>query len=637
MHVVATAGHVDHGKSTLLRALTGMEPDRWEQERRRGLSIDLGFVWTELPDGQTLAFVDVPGHQRFVPNMLAGVGPVPAVMVVVAADQGWQPQSEEHLAALDALGVDAGLLVVTRADLADPAPVLAHARERLARSSLAGAEEVVTSGVTGEGLPALRAALGRLARRLPPPDRDADVRLWIDRSFSIRGAGTVVTGMLGVGTLHVGDRLALASADEPVTVRGIESLQRRHEEVGAVARVAVNLRGVDHRSVRRGDALLSPGRWRLTRVADARCGIGATDLPERAMLHAGSAAVSVRIRPLGADTARIRLARPLPLRIGDRALLRDPGRHLVLGGLVVLDPAPPDLRRRGAAVMRAEQLAAATGDPDADAEVRRRGAIRSDGLAALGVAHEPGSAVRIDGRAGAAGGQRWHVDPRRWQAWRRELATAVTGAGREAAADSGLTPAAVVRALRLPDTELVAPLARATDGVTVRDGRLVADDVPQLPTAVDQAVTQLLRTLERSPYAAPAREELERLGLDRKGLAAACRAGRLLRVADGVYLAAGSDRGAVGVLAGLPQPFTVSDARRALGSTRRVVVPLLEHLDARRLTRRLDANLREVVSVPGYSGESLDADSEDADAADADADSADEAVAADADTDAGTG
>ncbi len=196
MQVIATAGHVDHGKSALVRALTGTDPDRWAEERRRGLSIDLGFAWLTLPSGERLAFVDVPGHERFVPNMLAGIGPVPAVLFVVAADEGWMPQSAEHLAALDALGVRHGLLAVTRADLADPGPAAAEAARRIAVTSLGPVECVAVSAVTGEGLPGLIAALDRLAAELPAPDPAAPVRLWVDRAFTVTGSGTVVTGTL---------------------------------------------------------------------------------------------------------------------------------------------------------------------------------------------------------------------------------------------------------------------------------------------------------------------------------------------------------------------------------------------------------------------------------------------------------
>ncbi|MEU4666192.1 selenocysteine-specific translation elongation factor, partial [Micromonospora chalcea] len=357
MWVVATAGHVDHGKSTLVRALTGMEPDRWAEERRRGMTIDLGFAWTTLPSGGTVAFVDVPGHERFVPNMLAGVGPVPAALIVVAADEGWMPQSAEHLAALDALGVSYGLLAVTRADLADPGPATARARTEIAATSLGEVEAVPVSAVTGAGLPELRAALDRLTARLPDPAADAPVRLWVDRAFTVRGSGTVITGTLGGGRLRVGDELELAGTGEAVRVRGLHSLGAAHTAVEAVARVAVNLRGLPRDRVGRGDALLTPGRFGRTDLLDVRLsGDPAADLPATLMLHAGSAAVPARVRPLGPDTVRLRLARPLPLLIGDRALLRDPGRHHVCGGVTVLDVDPPPLRRRGAAAARAAVL-----------------------------------------------------------------------------------------------------------------------------------------------------------------------------------------------------------------------------------------------------------------------------------------
>ncbi len=379
MHVVATAGHVDHGKSTLVRALTGMEPDRWAEEQRRGLTIDLGFAWTELPSGVTVAFVDVPGHERFVANMLAGVGPVPAAVIVVAADEGWMPQSAEHLAALHALDVRHGLLVVTRGDLADPGPATRQAVAEIARTSLGEVEAVAVSARTGTGLPELRAALDRLLDRLPRPDLDAPVRLWVDRSFSIRGSGTVVTGTLAAGRIRVGDELEVASLGRTARIRSMQTLGSPASEVAAVARVAVNLRGVERHEIRRGDALLTPDRFHRTDVVDVRVhGDPVASLPKSVTLHLGAAAVSARVRPLGVDTARLTLSHPLPLRIGDRGLLRDPGRHHVSGGVAVLDVAPPALNRRGAAAARAKVL-----DEPAD-ELRRRGIVRRRDLRRMG-------------------------------------------------------------------------------------------------------------------------------------------------------------------------------------------------------------------------------------------------------------
>ena len=325
MQVIATAGHVNHGKSTLVRALTGMEPDRWAEERRRGLTIDLGFAWMTLPSGRQVAFVDVPGHERFVPNMLAGVGAVPAVLFTVAADEGWMPQSEEHLAAVHALGISYGLLAVTRSDLAAPEDARGQALARLAASSLGEVEAVAVSARTGLGLAALRAALDRLAARLPHPDPAAPVRLWVDRAFRVRGSGTVVTGTLPAGTLRARQELLLAPSMEPVRVRGIETLKQAAAQVSGVARVALNLRGAERVTPARGMALITPGRWTLAATVDVRLAAAGGRPPRQLTVHAGSARTAARLRPLGGLIARLTLDEPLPLHVGDRLLLRDPG------------------------------------------------------------------------------------------------------------------------------------------------------------------------------------------------------------------------------------------------------------------------------------------------------------------------
>ncbi|MFI2651491.1 selenocysteine-specific translation elongation factor [Micromonospora fulviviridis] len=587
MWVVATAGHVDHGKSTLVRALTGMEPDRWAEERRRGMTIDLGFAWTTLPSGGTIAFVDVPGHERFVPNMLAGVGPVPAALIVVGADEGWMPQSAEHLAALDALGVSYGLLAVTRADLADPGPALARARAELAATSLDAVEAVPVSAVTGAGLPELRAALDRLVARLPDPARDAPVRLWVDRSFTIRGSGTVVTGTLGGGRLRVGDQLELAATGDPVRVRGLHALNTAHGEVDAVARVAVNLRGVPRDRVARGDALLTPGRFRRTDLLDVRlAGDPAADLPATLTLHVGSAAVPARVRPLGPDTVRLRLARPLPLLIGDRALLRDPGRHHVAGGVTVLDVDPPPLRRRGAAAARAAVLAGLDGRPDLAGELRRRRLVRGGELTRMGVA---ATAAPVAGD--------WLADPGHWRDLGRRLAEEVARYAREHPLAAGVPVDVLRHRLDLPDRALVEALLRPP--LRLRAGRVTAAPGDALPEPVARAVARVRAEYGDRPFQAPEAHRLADLGLGPREIGAAVRAGALLKLADNVVLLPGALDDAVRVLAGLPQPFTLSAARQALDTTRRVAVPLLELLDRRGATRRLPDDAREVVLPPG--------------------------------------
>ena len=587
VRVVATAGHVDHGKSTLVRALTGMEPDRWAEERRRGMTIDLGFAWAGLPSGEVLAFVDVPGHQRFIGNMLAGLGPAPAVLVVVAADEGWRRQSGEHLAAVDALGLRQGLLAVTRSDLADPGPATEEALGHLRASSLGEVEAVAVSGRTGQGVEQLRAALDRLVARLPPPEPAAPVRLWVDRSFTVRGSGTVVTGTLGAGTLRVGDELELH--DRRVRVRGLQSLGSTYDEVAAVARVAVNLRGVERDEIGRGDALLTPATWRPAGTVDARLSRPAEELPAELVLHLGSAGVPVRVRPLGGGAARLALARPLPVRAGDRALLRDPGGQSVAAGVLVLDADPPLLRRRGAARDRASALASADGRLDLHVEVARRSAVRATDLAALGVAVEP------DPRVVAVGG--WLVALATWSGWATALAAAVDEHARAAPLEPGLPAEAARRTVGIPDLRLVEPLARAA-GLEQAAGRVRRPGAARDLGAAETGVAEVERRLAADPFAAPEAAELKDLGLGQREVAAAAAAGRLLRLRqhelDVVLLPDGPAR-AMRVLAGLPQPFTLSAARQALGTTRRVAVPLLEHLDGRGWTRRLDGSLREVV------------------------------------------
>jgi selenocysteine-specific elongation factor len=601
MQVIATAGHVDHGKSTLVRALTGMEPDRWAEERRRGMTIDLGFAWTELAGGDTVAFVDVPGHERFVDTMLAGVGPVPAVMFVVAADGGWMPQSTEHLDALTALGTRHGLLVVTRSDLMEPELALEEAQEHLAASALGRLPSVCVSGATGAGLDELRAALGELAARLPVPAPDADVRLWVDRAFTIRGAGTVVTGTLVAGRLAVDDELVLQPGDRRVTVRGLQSLGEPVPTATGVARVAVNLRGLPREGVGRGDVLLTPGRWLTSTVVDVRlhsahAAVDAGALPRQLSLHIGAAAVPVLLRPLGAAAARLTLRTPLPLRIGDRALLRDPGRRRIAAGLTVLDVRPPPLTRRGAGARRATALAELGGDPDPTGEVLRRGLVRRDELVAMGAGAPPTGADVL-----SAGD--WLLDRVRAAELAGQLLASVTDHDAREPLDPGLSLGAARRELELPDARLVETLlslAPAEEQLFLRDGRVHrADAAHALPPPLRDALDSVRGDLTDDPFAAPEAGRLTELGLGTKQLAALVRADELVKIADGIYLLPGADQTAVRVLAGLgDREFTLSQARQALHTTRRVAVPLLERLARLGHTRRTPDGNHHLVPVP---------------------------------------
>jgi len=613
MHVIVTAGHVDHGKSALIRALTGMEPDRWAEEQRRGMTIDLGFGWLTLPSGDQLAFVDVPGHERFVTNMLAGAGPVPAVMFVVAADEGWMPQSAEHLAVVSALGIRHGLLVATKSDLADPAPAIAQASAQIAQTALGELPAVAVSSVTGTGLPELVTALDDLCRSLPKPDQGAPVRIWVDRTFSMTGSGTVVTGTLSAGTVHRSDELVITPSMRPVRVRDLQSLGETAQSASGVARVALNLRGIARESVHRGMALVQAGRWTLTDLIDVRLiaqpgkpdqlGPSAQpgELTRAVTLHIGSARVVARVRPLGPGLARLSLADPLPLHVGDRMLLRDPGSRRdgsfpVVTGAVVLDVAPPPLARRGAAAAAARLLSGWPDHPGATDLLARHGIMRASTMLAMGVSEHP---------ATVAG--EWLTDPEHWRALGHQLGEVLANHATAEPLAAGMPIDAARAALDLPDRRLVLALAKPPFRVScgalhiARPAGQTAG--PDLPEAVQAALRVLRADLAAAPFVSPDAERLRKLGLDTRSIAAAVRAGQLMRISDQVVLAPGADVLASEVLARLAQPFTAAQARQALDTTRRTAIPLLEYLDSAGITKRLPDDRR---VMPGRSAPPAD-------------------------------
>jgi selenocysteine-specific elongation factor len=531
----------------------------------------------------------VPGHEKFTTTMLAGVGSVPAVLLIVAADEGWRAQTTEHVAIINSLDVRHGILVVTRSDLADPGPTLADARARLATTSLAGCAAVAVSSLTGAGIPELRSALDRLVAGLPKPATSGRVRLFVDRAFTIKGSGTVVTGTLASGTLRQGDQLALVRSGLRTRVRGLESLNQPQDSVAAVARVAVNLRGVPVDDLRRGDALVTPDAWEPTDSVDVRLlDIAPDDLPGDLVLHIGSAAVACRIRPLGEDTGRLRLSTPQPLRPGDRAVLREPSSRLATG-LIVVDVDPPELRRRGAAKARAAELDELADRPDVLAEVIRRGSMTRARLAVLGILEE--DEPLPDGLS-AVGDHVVHPDT--WQRWLTELGAAVDEHRAANPLAAGLPAKSAQQLLRIPDPRLVEALVRGSGGaLTARDGRIARPGSgPSFTDHVRRALDDVCARLDKDPLDSPDIPELTEAGLTTSILAAAAKAGLLLRLPGDVVLHTSAPQAAAATIGKLAQPFTLSEARQALGTTRRVAVPLLEHLDALGLTVRLDGSLR---------------------------------------------
>ena len=359
---VGTAGHIDHGKTWLVRALTGKDTDRLPEERRRGISIDLGYAPLELADGRRLSLIDVPGHERFVRTMVAGATGIDFFLLAIDAGEGARPQTHEHLAILRLLGIGHGVVAITKVDAADPET--AALVEAEARELVPGAEVVPVSARSGEGLDELRAALARVADTVEHGRADRATRLYVDRSFSIAGFGTVVTGTLWSGSLGAGDRLRVEPSGVNVRVRSVQVHDRDVELAAAGQRVAVSLPGIERRNVSRGDALVAPGAYptsyrldvaleELTPIADGA----------RVTVHLGTAHVPARVVRIGDQFAQLRLAAPVVAARDDRVILRG---ETTLGGGVVIDPLPPRHRDE----KRIARLAAGDVASTVDAPVR---------------------------------------------------------------------------------------------------------------------------------------------------------------------------------------------------------------------------------------------------------------------------
>jgi len=559
MHVVATAGHVDHGKSTLVLALTGMDPDRFAEEKARGLTIDLGFAWTTLPSGRQLAFVDVPGHVRFLKNMLAGVGAVDACLFIVAATEGWKPQSEEHLRILEVLGARHGLVALTKVGLVDDDDrELARLMisEAVEGTFLEQAEVVEVDAPTNRGLEEMRAALDRLLAATPVSvDRDRP-RLWVDRVFAAKGSGTVVTGTLAGGSLGVDDDLVVVPLGRRVRVRALQSLQQQRQAVPPGSRVAVNLTGVAHDEVARGAALVRPDQWQPTRMVDASLAVLAGldhEVSARGAFQAylGSGEHAVRVRVLGGeailpgDEGRVRLHLPVrvPLLPGDRYVLRESGRDETVGGGVVLDVAPV--------------LAASKARPtlSVDRVIEERGWVDAAEL------------DRITGEHRDATVGRWVVSVTARAATLDRVRAAV-----EAAGPLGLDQAS------LDDHErAVLPLL---EGVTVDAGRVRQADAVD-PLAGHPFVEALAAAPFTPPDPPPTVSRAELSELVRRGLVVA---------QDGCYFAPSAleaaAREVARLLAASPEGVTVAQVREALATTRKYALPLLARMDADGVTRR---------------------------------------------------
>ena len=558
MTVIATAGHVDHGKSSLVRSLTGTDPDRLEEERRRGLTIDLGFAHTVLPSGTELSFIDVPGHVRFLRNMLAGVGGVSACVFVVAATEGWKPQSEEHLRILELLGIRHGIIALTKIDLVDDEWLeLAQMEvaDHVEGTFLEGVPTVPVSSTSETGLDAMRWELDALiARSTVAVDRKRP-RLWLDRVFAAKGSGTIGTGTLVGGSLQTDQLVTIEPGGHSARVRAIQTAGNTVEQIGAGNRVAVNLAGVDHTDVKRGDAVIEPGRWRLTKRFDASLRVLDAldyDVSRRGayVAYLGSGEHAVKLRVLGAQelgpgtTGAVRLFLPsaLPLLPGDRFVLRESGRDETVGGGEVLDIDP---------VLRASRAA-----PDRSIErvVRERGWLTVD---------------QIEQLTGEV------VDPvvGEWVTTNKslvELGAAII----ERVAEAG--PAGL---------DLAAFDDRERTVLLTLDAVVVSNGLVQPADAVDPYEDHpALAELFAGGFAPPSLGDV-----DRNDLRELVRRGHVVQ-RDGIGFHRDTIDAAAFVAAELlaehVDGFTVAQFRDATGASRKYALPLVAELDARGITRR---------------------------------------------------
>jgi selenocysteine-specific elongation factor len=583
--VVATAGHIDHGKSSLVLALTGTDPDRLAEEKQRGLTIDLGFAFCTLPSGVELAFVDVPGHVRFLKNMLAGVGGVDAALLVVAATEGWMPQSEEHLRILDLLDVEHGVVAVTKADLVDDETVeIAEldVLEHLEGSTLEGARIVVCDAKSGRGLEEVRTALDEMLAGAPPPADGGRPRLWIDRVFASRGAGTVVTGTLTGGSLALEDEVLIAPGRRRARVRGLESHHRKVAVAAPGTRVAVNLAGVDHDELHRGDAVVRADQWIEPRVVDVSLSLLAgVELPARSRMkvYAGSGEHDAAVRRLDDDHrfARLFLGARLPLQPGDRLVLRDPGRQETVGGAVVLDVAPtararlaPERLDRplGERLLRSHPWLAVADLP----ALAGRDAAGARALAGELVAG--GQAVRIGGHL---------VATETLESLRTQVRPLVAAHHREQPLEAGPELSSLASRLRVPPEQLEAALHDVADLVVERGRVRAATHV--VAAADDPEAVRYLEALAAQPFSPASAAEL---GVRPEIVRALVRSGHVVDLEGVVLSTAAVDDARRLVVEAIRRDgsITVAGARDVLGSSRKYVLAILGHFDKTGVTRR---------------------------------------------------
>ena len=634
-YILATAGHVDHGKSALVKALTGTDPDRLPEEKARGITIDLGFAYLDLPaknrsSGYRLGIVDVPGHEDFVKNMVAGVGSIDLALLVVAVDDGWMPQTEEHFQILSYLGIGRCVVALTKIDISPGGePRLRNLiRSRLAATPLAEAPIVATSVRTGQGLEALREAMAQTLASTPPPRDVGKPRLPIDRAFTLRGVGTVVTGTLAGGTLSRGQEVVIQPSGQKTRIRTLQNHNREVESSGPGMRTAINLPDLEirvddaTRGVRRGDvvtvtslggssAMVDAILFKSGRTGDFEPGaIRPLKDGARVRVHHGSAHATARLQlldttalaPGATAIGRFRLEEPIFVLAGDRFIVRDWAEQNTLAGGIILDPDPPagptgiETRKRlleQRAAAPAELSGFITSQLELDHAVKRDQLLRRSRFSDEEVGCASNQLVE-EGRVGQLGD--WLVDVSWWKGLCEVGAREIDREHREHPEQLGLAVTAFRRALTAaggPAVEyvfedLVAALCRSE---FARRGNSLSrvDHRPALPQPLQAAGSRIRTSLKAKQLEPPRRAELAMDAVGQKAIRFLIESGEVVELNSELIIAAEAYAAAVQAIRTHlrnKRRATVSELRPVVGTSRRVLVPLLERLDRDGVTRR---------------------------------------------------
>ena len=595
MPIVGTAGHVDHGKSTLVKALTGRDPDRWQEEKQRGLTIDLGFAWTELPSGIEVGFIDVPGHERFIKNMLAGIDAINVALLVVAADEGWMPQSEEHLSVLDLLEVPSVVVALTRLGLTDSETAelaAAEVADELAGTIAENAPVIGVDSLSGKGIDLVLTALDKALAGQAAVDIGRP-RMWLDRAFSISGAGTIVTGTLLDGPLSTGDQIELYPTGRTARIRSLQTHEQSLETIRPGNRAAVNLSGIERAEAGRGMMLGVPGQWALSDrlIVSLRTG-RRLDGPLRDRgayhLHMGSGAWPVRVRLIGTSQlvgsghALLTLNSPLPMAVGDRFILREVGRRTVVAGGRIIDPAPAGRNHREE-VEALGHINSADRNKQAEMLLAWRGQETLNVLAAQTRGGVPADATHV-GQAALAGKEEERLT--------RAAVEAVKRFQESNPLRAGIPKARLASQLRI-DADLLNALISGSEQLGDLGAEVATSDfTTRLGPAELASWGQAQLKLAEAGLAVPRLSDLE---LDKELVHALVRDGLITRIGPDLAYLPGQIKEIVAGLAYLPGSFTVAQFRDHFQLTRKYAVPLLEWLDGEGYTVR-DGDFRRVKS-----------------------------------------